>query len=254
MVFLFTEAWWFRTCWIPCQPWYLQSFFDLTVSVLVLPAMANIEGVGDEWEDDVAVREHIRSTGIVTQRPVGMKWCEPNRPNCVANSLVLTPLLQRMHDEDGYKLPSLEDLKRQIAILYHRLRASPSEKVIYTTAVELKKLCSFVKRRTNRLEVTKDRMNQVDLNMLISYVTYNGFIFFGGRIPVYTVNARMQSFKLHRHHFQHPWRTPSSTRWSWPSTRMPRTYISYPKGFDKQIRHIFQRFYLKFVWHIGYVD
>jgi len=23
----FTEAWWFRTCWIPCQPWYLQSFF-----------------------------------------------------------------------------------------------------------------------------------------------------------------------------------------------------------------------------------
>jgi len=156
-----------------CSP-----FFDLTVSVLVLPAMANIEGVGDEWEDDIAVREYTRSTGIVTQRPVGMKWCEPNRPNCVANSLVLTPLLQRMHDEDGYKLPSLEDLKRQIAILYHRLGASPSEKVIYTTAVELKKLCSFVKRRTNRLEVTKDRMNQVDLNMLISYVTYNGFIFF----------------------------------------------------------------------------
>ena len=123
------------------------------------PAMANIEGIGDEWEDNLEVREHTRATGIMTHRPVGVKWCEPNRPNCVANALVLTPLLERMRDEEGYKLPALDDLKRQVAILYHRLGTSPSEKVIYTIAVEVKKLCSFVKRRTNRLEVTKDRMN-----------------------------------------------------------------------------------------------
>ena len=186
---LFTDAQWIVTfLYFPfnrdiCSPfdfiWISQSVF------WCFPAMANIEGIGDVWEDNLEVREHARATGVMTHRPVGTKWCEPSRPNCVANALVLTPLLERMHDEEGYKLPILEDLKRQIAILYHRLGASPSEKVINTTAVELKKLCSFVKRRTNRLEVTKDGMNNVRLKMRRSFVfdmVFKGFFFNGTKL------------------------------------------------------------------------
>ena len=217
--------------------------------------MANIEGIGDEWEDNLEVREHTCATGIVTNRPVGMKWCEPNRPNCVANALVLTPLLERMRDEEGYKLPALDDLKRQISILYHRLGASPSEKVIYTSAVEIKKLCSFVKRRTNRLEVTKDWMNiLLNKKMFNSFVfdmVFKGFMFFwcnqigGFQLIPYIDQYRIKITQMH-HHFNFidistlpgGHQVPPADLDPQSGCQGPR---SCPKEFDKQkyIRYIY---------------
>ena len=118
--------------------------------------MADIEGVGKEWESSCELRTRMLETKLLTIRPEGHKWCEANRPNCVANTAALMPILDRMKNDDSMKLPVLEDLKKQIGIVYHRLAIQIKEKEIYTTAVELKKLCSFVKRRANRLEVTKD--------------------------------------------------------------------------------------------------
>lgn len=133
---------------------YPEAFGTKLGSVYL--AMANVEGIGDEWEGIPEIRDFVRTTGVLCERPVGQKWCEPTRPNCVANAKLLLPLLERMHDDPQLKLPTLEDLKKQVGVVYHRIGTKTlPEKEIYTTAVELKKLCSFVKRRTNRLEVTK---------------------------------------------------------------------------------------------------
>lgn len=120
--------------------------------------MADIAGVGEEWEKIDDLRAFILEVHLLTKRPAGSKWCEPNRPNCTANSEVLKPLLYRMRDTEDLKLPNLDDLKKEIGAVFLRLSLKLSDKEVYTTAVELKKLCSFVKRRANRLEVTKVRV------------------------------------------------------------------------------------------------
>eukprot|EP00438_Fugacium_kawagutii_P007505 Skav228325 [mRNA] locus=scaffold4117:257355:261343:+ [translate_table: standard] len=116
--------------------------------------MADITGVSEEWENKADLRAFVLEHRLLTVRPVGSKWCEPNRPNCTANSEALKPLLRRMR-VDALKLPNLDDLKKEVADVFLRLSMKLPEKEVYTTAVELKKLCSFVKRRANRLEVTK---------------------------------------------------------------------------------------------------
>lgn len=120
--------------------------------------MANIAGVGEEWDGIGELRTRMLATKLLTVRPAGHRWCEPNRPNCVNNSDVLKPLLYRMRDDpdDPEKLPILDDLKKEIGVVALRLSISMSDKEIYTTSVELKKLCSFVKRRAHRTECTKD--------------------------------------------------------------------------------------------------
>ena len=83
--------------------------------------MACVEGLGKEWESSRELRTRILEKKLLTERPEGHKWCEPNRPNCVANTSVLMPILRKMRDDDSMKLPVLEDLKKQIGIVYHRL-------------------------------------------------------------------------------------------------------------------------------------
>ena len=55
----------------------------------------------------------------------------------------------------NWKLPYLEPLQNEIRILYQKNGLPLEEKIIYTSAVELKKLLGFVKRRVMRKEVTK---------------------------------------------------------------------------------------------------
>lgn len=121
----------------------------------VASAMADVAGLGEEWEHSGPVREQMRSSKRLTIRPPGQKWCEATRPNCTANSNVLIPILVRMRHADR-QLPYLEPLKSEIRVIYNRLAITVSDIEIYTCAIELKKLASFVKRRANRLEVTKD--------------------------------------------------------------------------------------------------
>ena len=75
----------------------------------------------------------------------------------MANDFVILPVLHRMREDDR-KLPHLDPLRCEVAGLYHRLSITSSEKELYTMSVEIKKLCSFVKRRCSRKEVTKDML------------------------------------------------------------------------------------------------
>ena len=118
--------------------------------------MANIVGVGDEWDGCTAMRDLVRATNQMVIRPDGSQWCEANRANCVKNEDALLPLLKRMCDEgEPFKLPILDDLKKEVGVFYHRMCVQVKEKEIYTTAVELKKLLSFIKRKAHRMECTK---------------------------------------------------------------------------------------------------
>lgn len=123
--------------------------------------MVDIVGVGDEWDGCSQMRDVVRESGIMMVRPMGNQWCEPNRTNCINNQAALVPLLHRMRDEgEPFKLPILEDLKKEVGVLFHRMTVQVKEKEVYTTAVELKKLLSFIKRKAHRMECTKERYIQ----------------------------------------------------------------------------------------------
>ena len=125
--------------------------------VACTPSMVSVEGLDREWEGNDKIRARIRETKCVIARPEGHAWCDGNRHNCVANDFVILPVLHRMREDDR-KLPHLDPLRCEVAGLYHRLSITSSEKELYTMSVEIKKLCSFVKRRCSRKEVTKDML------------------------------------------------------------------------------------------------
>ena len=117
--------------------------------------MVSVEGLAEQWEGQDLVRARIREVKCLIARPSGHQWCEGNWPNCTANDFILKPVLERMK-QDERKLPHLDPLRAELACLSHRLSIKFTEKEIYTMAVEVKKLRSFVKRRACRKEVTKD--------------------------------------------------------------------------------------------------
>ena len=118
--------------------------------------MADVQGLGEEWERNGEIRARMRESTTLCIRPDGHKWCEATRPNCVNNIHVLIPILHRMRECDDWKLPCLEALKAQVAVCHNRLGLKIKEADIYTSAIEMKKMTSFIKRRTRRMECTKD--------------------------------------------------------------------------------------------------
>ena len=115
-----------------------------------------VDGLAAEWDASEAVRAQVRLNKKLFHHPTTQKWCEPTRANCVENSAVLTPLLARLHNTDTWKLPYLETLQVEIALLFKRIGIDVEQSVIYTGSVEAKKLLGFIKRRARRHEVTKD--------------------------------------------------------------------------------------------------
>ena len=123
-------------------------------------SMEEIYGnLGREWEGVEMVRERLRQTRLLCKRPPGHKFCQGNRTNCNENDFVLVPVLEHMRQNDR-KLPCLEILKREITAVYRGLAMEVEHSTVYTLAVEVKRLASFVKRRVTRKEVTKVWMSR----------------------------------------------------------------------------------------------
>eukprot|EP00438_Fugacium_kawagutii_P001857 Skav217733 [mRNA] locus=scaffold3421:25212:25592:+ [translate_table: standard] len=116
----------------------------------------NCSGLAAQWEGDPDVRNHLRASNQILQYPTGAKFCEPTRNNCVLNSAVLGPILVKLSKTPNFKLPTLEPLQVELALLAERVGATLGEKGVYAPAVELKKLASFIKRKARRREVTKE--------------------------------------------------------------------------------------------------
>lgn len=112
-------------------------------------------GLAASWEGSEPVRKQLREHKVLCVRPASERWCEPNRINCTNNSSVLIPALEILRDTPEWKLPHLEPLQAEVALAYEKVGVPVDGKQIYTSAVEVKKMIGFVKRRVKRKEVTK---------------------------------------------------------------------------------------------------
>ena len=115
----------------------------------------DVNGLALLWDANSPLRDRMRQHRKMNLHPVSQKWCEPTRANCITNSMVLLPALEKLKNTEKWKLPYLEKLQPEIAKFYEKMGIPIEETVIYKTANELKKLLGFVKRRAQRKEVTK---------------------------------------------------------------------------------------------------
>ena len=110
----------------------------------------DVDGLAVEWEGVKALRTRLRDHRKLHLHPRTQRWCEPTRLNCTTNAMILLPALTRLQFTCGWKLPYIDPLQDEIALLYQKVGIPPEEKEIYKAANELKKMLSFVKRRGQR--------------------------------------------------------------------------------------------------------
>lgn len=115
----------------------------------------NVEGLGQEWEASDEIRERLRTLNKLNTHPPTQRYCEPNRPNAVANTMVILPAIHRLRQCPGWKLPHLDPLQVEVGYLFNKMGKPTDDNQIYTVAVEIKRLVGFVKRKLMRGEVTK---------------------------------------------------------------------------------------------------
>ena len=112
-------------------------------------------GLVQQWEQDSELRQRIRTEKALLKNQDGEEFCAACRLNAVQNAMVLRPVLVRMR-EQRRRLPHLDDLKIEVETVYEKCGHTPGEKLVYTSSVEVKRFTSFIKRRVQRKEVTKD--------------------------------------------------------------------------------------------------
>jgi hypothetical protein len=116
-------------------------------------------GLAAKWESSEEIRNQIRDDGrLLVPSKKNDAWCEPSSQNAVKNTAVLLPALELLRNSNGQKLPYLEPLQNEIVVFMQKMGRTPTDKVVYRHAGELKKLLSFIKRRANHEEVTKARV------------------------------------------------------------------------------------------------
>lgn len=127
-------------------------------SDLGLIVVSNMDclGLAADWERCEELRTRIRDQKKVLTKQPQETFVQPNRANAVQNAIVLRPIMARMGATESFRLPHLQDLMLQVTTLMEKCGLDAGPKEAYRTSVEIKKLCSFVKRRSQRQEVTKD--------------------------------------------------------------------------------------------------
>ena len=119
-------------------------------------ACMDVVGLGSIWETSPDVRNATREHGLLLLVPPRAAFCEAKRSNATKNSAVLLPCLARL--KENPKMPYLDNLQHEIGEYFKLTHVAVTEKLIYRTANELKRLLSFSKRKANRKEVTKVRV------------------------------------------------------------------------------------------------
>lgn len=117
-----------------------------------------VAGLATLWEQSAEVRSTARERALLMKVPRGAAFCDCNRVNAVDNTAVLIPCLERMYEND-LKLPYISPLQDEVDKFFKQVHVKASEKLAYRTAGEIKKMLSFLKRKANKKEVTKDLCN-----------------------------------------------------------------------------------------------
>jgi hypothetical protein len=125
-------------------------------------------GLAQQWEQDSELRQRIRTEKSLLKNQDGEEFCAACRLNAVQNAMVLRPVLVRMR-EQSRRLPHLDDLKVEVETVYEKCGHTPGDKLVYTSSVEVKRLTSFIKRRVQRKEVTKD-LGIAKPNLILNFI------------------------------------------------------------------------------------
>ena len=143
------------------------------------PTKCDISGVGVEWDSDLSLRERVRDGGPVLHPQTPEKQ-EDNKV-CMKNADILMPLLVRMAALPNRPLPTMDDLRDEVAAFLTLNKRDGPECVgmVELTVHTLKKLLGFIKAKTRRHEVsTAPRPGQIHLGLpfSIQYVKFHCFI------------------------------------------------------------------------------
>lgn len=125
------------------------------------------EGLALKWEESGEIMKRV-ADGKLLHFPKADSWCKPSRDNAKLNRCVLMPCLEILSHVQDFHLPHLDPMKNEIDNLFTSGNKQLSEKECYKTAVSIKKLLGFVKRRVNHKEVTKDIGNYNQLHLQIN--------------------------------------------------------------------------------------
>ena len=156
---------WFRqlaTAWSVCNVmlfwWSNETWPEHLAWSLFWSARAmNCVGLAKVWESNAKIRDRLRDERRLLTHPPEDSFCKPTRPNCTSNADVLKPVLKRLGEDNKHRLPHIEAFKAEVETLHEKCgMTSMAEKGIYKCTMELKQLAGFVKRRSNRKEVTKE--------------------------------------------------------------------------------------------------
>ena len=109
----------------------------------------DLGGLASEWDNDPAVRCHMREDETV-MFPEGTT--ESVRTACQAHVAgFLTPLLVRMASTEGNPRPLIEPLREQLTLLYQSASKQKDENQIKADSWSTRKFLGFVKMKA-RLE------------------------------------------------------------------------------------------------------
>ena len=164
----------------------------MVASLVIQPiAMAmDPTGLAVKWEESGEIMKRV-AEGKLLHFPAADSWCKPSRDNAKMNRCVLMPCLEMLGGVPDFHLPHLDPLKNEIDQLFTSGSKQLNEKECYKTAVSIKKLLGFVKRRANHKEVTKDigNHNKPHLQTHIFQMILFGFQRFR-LIPISYIPAR----------------------------------------------------------------
>ena len=115
----------------------------------------DIRDVHKMWDASEDIRMRIRSGyGLLHEKSA---LCLDNY-NATLNAPVLRPLLMAMGGDAARKLPGVPDLRSELSAIFESSKRTGPEvaKFVATEPTRIRKLCSFVKAKCRREEVSQD--------------------------------------------------------------------------------------------------
>lgn len=113
-----------------------------------------IRNLASDWDSNREIRDRILDGNPVLAPGTVIK--HESIPNCVKNRALVEPVLQRMCTASSRALPSIDDLRDEVATLLAMCKRHGEDLVVVVeeTAQTIKKLCGFVKTKARRKEVS----------------------------------------------------------------------------------------------------
>ena len=114
----------------------------------------SITGLAQEWDSSPPIRIRMRDGGGILHADTPPK--QEDIKICILNQELLEPLLTRMSRLSKRSLPTMDDLREECYALLTLNKRTGEELVemVEESAYSIKKLCSFIKAKARRKEVS----------------------------------------------------------------------------------------------------